>query len=255
MVPGLAFTGRAPVAPVTAEADPGRTAVTPVPDGLAPAGAPANGVAEAPAPATPVPGATPVPAAAAVTVDRPPPSPAEIARLDAALREAWRRWTRVVEAFAKGSARAGVSTEAYKLLHTQLLEVCRAQAEAAEGPQRAAFQRLEAIAEPWLTPQSLGAADRQTLVSLLERCRQVEREMGIGPGVNLWAWAATVAALLALAYLGSQLYQLQRASLSPVSWWVTLKHLVLARPVLWTLLALPAVVLGSIALLARRLRT
>jgi serine/threonine-protein kinase len=247
VVPGLASGAGPSAAQAVAEAELARTAVTPMPDGLPQLGGPIS-PSEAAA-------ATPVPPAADTSPEKPPPSPAEIARLDVALRKAWQRWTAVVEAFARGSLRAQVNAEAYKLLHAQLLEVCRAQAEAAEGPQRAAFQRLEAIAEPWLTPQSLAAADRETLASLLQRCKEVERDLGVDGGAHLWALAAVLAALAVAALLGWQLYQLQRASLSPVSWWEALKRLVMANPVLWTLLALPAVVLGSIALLARRLRT
>jgi hypothetical protein len=133
--------------------------------------------------------------------------------------------------------------------------VCRAQAEAAEGPQRAACQHLEAIAEPWVTPESLAAPDRATLVSLLQRCRQVEQELGVGGGLNLWGWAALLTALAVAGFLGWQLYQAQRVAVTLVSWWVALKRVVSATHVLWTLLALPVVMLTSIALLALRLRT
>jgi serine/threonine protein kinase len=245
VVPYLAL-GRGPDPPGGEGAASQEAAATPLPSSLATVGG-REVVAAGPAGA-PVVGGT------AAEAERVPPSPAELARLDAALRQAWQRWTAVVGAFARGRGWARVSEEAYRALHAGLLEVCREQAEAADGPQRAAFERLRGIAEPWLTPRSLAAADAETLTSLWQRCRQVEQELGVGGGVNLWGWAAVAAALAVAIFLGWRLSQVQRVGGSPASWWAALKRVVLGNPVLWTLLALPAVVLGSIAFLVRRLR-
>src|SRR6185312_8980281 len=108
----------------------------------------------------------------AARAERVPLSPEEVARMDAALRTAWQRWTAVVEAFVRGRGSRRVSAAAYQTLHTELVDLCRAQAEAAEGPQRAAFERLQGIVEPWLTPDNLAAADRETLASLLQTCKR-----------------------------------------------------------------------------------
>jgi hypothetical protein len=228
-----------------AQADPGRTAETPIPAGL-PTRQRREVVAVAPA-------AAGAPESPDATAERPPPSPAEVARLDLALRQAWPRWTAVVEAVAHGKG-ARLSEEAYRTLHTQLLGVCREQAEAAEGAQRAAFERLVAIAEPWLTPQSLATADRDTLTDLLRRCKQVEQELGVGGGVLGWGWAALLAALAVAAFLGWRVAQGPQLTVSPASWWLALKRVVVGNPLLWTLLALPVVMFGAFWCLGRRVR-
>jgi serine/threonine protein kinase len=246
--------GRAAVAPHPAPeanpspkagADPGRTAETPIPAGL-PTMQRREVLAVAPAAASET-------DAAAATAERPPLSPAEVARLDLALRQAWPRWTAVVEAVARGK-RTRLSEEVYRTLHTQLLGVCREQTEAAEGTQRAAFERLIALVEPWLTPQSLATADRDTLTDLLRRCKQVEQELGVGGGMSRWGWAALLAALAVAAFLGWRVAHLPQVTVSPASWWLPLKREVIASPLLWTLSALPVVVFGAVGLLGRRSR-
>jgi hypothetical protein len=198
---------------------------------------------------------TAAPAPEAPPAQRAPLSATEMARLDANLRRAWQRWTAVIEAVSRGRGYARVSEPDYRSLHGELLALCRAQIDHSEGAQRERFRLLEGMVEPWLTPRTLAAADREALADLLSRCRQIEQELGVARGN--WALWTCVAALLFLgvaAALGWQLYNLQRSAAPARTWLVGLWKVVETNPVLWAALVVPAVVFLSIALLARWFR-
>jgi hypothetical protein len=119
----------------------------------------------------------------------------------AALRAGWRQWTAIVEAFARRRpARRRVSPQAYARLHQGLLAACRSLAETATEADKSYYQGLESLAGPWLTAEVLARTDRQLLGDLWLRCRQVQRELGGGPGFPaVWRWAVSVLLLGALA--------------------------------------------------------
>jgi hypothetical protein len=189
-------------------------------------------------------------------VQRTPLSAAEIARLDADLRRTWQRWTAVVETISRGKNYARFSEPEYRQLHGELLALCRKQSEHAEGTQRERFQLLGGMVEPWLTPRTLAAADRETLRGLVQRCQQIEQELGVSHGyVTLFTHVAVVLCLTVAVAVGWQLFRLQREAAPARTWLAGLWKTVQANPVLWVALVVPAVVFLSIALLARRFRT
>src|SRR4051812_4508289 len=96
-----------------------------------------------------------------------------------ALRDCWRRWTVIVDLFARGRpARRRVDPAVYNTLHRELLTTCRSLADSAGEESRAYYERLEELARPWLSPKTLAHADREILDGLLARCRAVEAELG-----------------------------------------------------------------------------
>jgi hypothetical protein len=96
----------------------------------------------------------------------------------ARLRRLWRRWTAVVELFARlRRARQGVHPQAYRALHEKLTATCQALAEQAEGEQRAFYRELEDLAQPWMTPRALEQAEWEILIDLLGRCQEVEQKL------------------------------------------------------------------------------
>jgi hypothetical protein len=115
----------------------------------------------------------------------------DVTRL-AALREPWRRWTAVVELFARRrAARHRVDPGEYHRLHREVLETCERLAGSAEGDSRALGEGLAGLARPWLTPWVLDRADREILFDLLQRCRQAEEKLGGRPRARAaWRWAA-----------------------------------------------------------------
>ncbi len=97
-----------------------------------------------------------------------------------ALRASWRRWTAIVELFARRRlARRRVDPRAYRTLHRELIAACRSLADSAGEESRAYYEGLEVLARPWLSPRILAHADPEILDSLLAHCRQVEAELGV----------------------------------------------------------------------------
>ena len=77
----------------------------------------------------------------------------------ATLKRCWRRWTAVVNLFARRrGARHRVDPRAYDTLHKELLEACRAQEGTADEAGRAFYESLEDLAQPWLSVRVLEAA-------------------------------------------------------------------------------------------------
>jgi hypothetical protein len=96
-----------------------------------------------------------------------------------ALSDCWRRWTVIVDIFARRSlARRGVDPSVYNTLHRELIATCRSLADGAGDESRAYYEGLEELARPWLSPKTLAQADREILDGLLARCREVEAELG-----------------------------------------------------------------------------
>jgi len=94
-------------------------------------------------------------------------------------RELWQRWTEVVRQFAlRRRSRRWLSEREYHALRQSLLEACRSLAGTADGEARALYERLESVAEPWLTLYALERAEREVLFDLFQGCRQVGRELG-----------------------------------------------------------------------------
>jgi serine/threonine protein kinase len=174
-------------------------------------------------------------------------------RAGPALRQCWQQWLAVVEAFARGD-RIRVDDEGYRLVHGLLLEHCRAAA-APGGRRPTVLERLEAVVEPWLTPQTLAATDRQTLASLLQHCERLSRDLLGREGKSFWRAAAlplVVAAAAAGTWWLSETFGLTAAAGDALGgvW-----EFVRGRPLLSAVVAAPAVLLAGLWTLSRLLRS
>src|SRR4051794_38241925 len=98
----------------------------------------------------------------------------------AALKDRWRRWVDIIESFARlRPGRRRIATQDYVRLYQELLRDCRGLAESA-GEEAGRFYRdLEDLVRPWLTPSVLARSERDILLDLVVRCRDVERRLGI----------------------------------------------------------------------------
>jgi serine/threonine protein kinase len=133
------------------------------------------------------------------TVDAPTAAPSA---LNAGFVDVWKMWTMVVASFARHD-RFEVSDAGYVALHHRLLEACRACAGQCSGSARALFERAHKLAAPWLTRGALAAIDQETLLSLVRRCRELDRELGIdsaGKSRRPWLIAAALMITTALVY-------------------------------------------------------
>jgi len=99
--------------------------------------------------------------------------------LDPALLPYLRQWLAVIKLFAHGKgARQRVSPRVYQELYDRLLTACRAQAGDAEADSWRYFWKLGELVRPWMTVEALAGANRDVLCDLLNRCQQVEQQLG-----------------------------------------------------------------------------
>jgi hypothetical protein len=159
----------------------------------------------------------------------------------ATLRNRWRKWTALIEKFARRHrTRCSADAEAYRKLHKEVLELCRSLAGRADETRRAFFESLEELAKPWLNPEVLERTDWEILLDVVARCDQAAGELGgrrYGPGGGRWGRGALVlgAILLGLAglawaadRLGGQLLDWVKARGQGVSFAIEAPYLVVA---------------------------
>jgi len=94
-----------------------------------------------------------------------------------ALWRVWRRWTAIVEYFARRQAPAEVNLSNYGALHKSLVAQCRARAAKAQGPRREFYLRLARFVLPWMTLTALESTDRELLYSMLSYCQEFEQDL------------------------------------------------------------------------------
>jgi hypothetical protein len=137
------------------------------------------------------------------------------------LRRCWRRWTAVVELFAKHRrGRRRVDPGAYAALHGELLAACRSLAGRTEGELAAFYRELEALAQPWLSPEVLARADGRLLADLLRRCRKKAHGLGGSgparwfrapavrlPGASAFVWLAVAAGVVLFFWKGGRVWR------------------------------------------------
>ena len=176
-----------------------------------------------------------------------------------ALRASWRRWTAIVELFARRRpARRRVDPRAYERLHQELLAACRSLADSAGEESRADYEGLEVLARPWLSPRILAHADAGILDSLLDRCRHVEAELGgrrrpsavpVGAIRALLPASALVGAILLPWALGVDMAPArdQARGWSDVLWFTLKRSNDMQKLALVTALVILASVLGGLA--------
>jgi hypothetical protein len=95
----------------------------------------------------------------------------------AVLGRPWRRWTAVVEGYARRRGWSVVGPAAYDALYHDLIASCRAVADSDDAATREYGRRLEALVRPWLSTSVLERSDREILVDLSARCRRIDREL------------------------------------------------------------------------------
>jgi eukaryotic-like serine/threonine-protein kinase len=99
--------------------------------------------------------------------------------VDPVVSRLWQRWIDLVEIVVSRQRR--IDAENYRTIHSLLLQACRAAIDAADIPERRAFyEECLSIAQPWLKLQSFSLAERAILQSLLERGKEIERELNGG---------------------------------------------------------------------------
>jgi hypothetical protein len=93
------------------------------------------------------------------------------------LRGCWSRWTAIIELYAwRRPARRWVAPKAYAVLRQDLIATCRSLAKSGTANQRS-YKNLAERMEPWLSPRVLSRTEPELLESLLQCCRQIEREL------------------------------------------------------------------------------
>ncbi len=120
------------------------------------------------------------------------------------LKTRFREWIHIVDLFAhRRAARQKVDPLAYRELHKELIEHCRAIAAPANEVDAVFFHYIRDLVRPWLSPTVLARADSEILLDLLARCRQVERQLGLSSWRRQFAgWALPVLIVSLVAFIG-----------------------------------------------------
>jgi hypothetical protein len=161
----------------------------------------------------------------------------------------------IVEMVAGCGEARDVTAAGYRDLHERLLAACRSELEAAAGPRRALLERLEALAEPWLSPHALASMDPEALASLVLRCRQLGRDLGAaGHGPALGRWVALFATLFLGVALAGWACRQQAWMVRARAWTAALWPLAQHHPLMATGALLTAVLLAALWLVPRLLR-
>lgn len=161
--------------------------------------------------------------------------------------ETWLVWTDVLTGLLRGEPH-GVSEASYRLVHARLLETCRARSATAPEPLRSLLQQLECVAAPWLSVETLAMTDRDTLISLERRCRELSQQLGLRRSSRRsWLWIAGILFLVAVGVLCGMLTS--RTTFLRMRG--ELERLVTSNPLLFLALIAPIVVLGVIYLFSR----
>jgi hypothetical protein len=141
--------------------------------------------------------------------------------VDRSLVRSWQQWTSVIDALASGRSPA-LDDVAYRALHRQLLDACKANAAQGDRTQAARFQRIAELVQPWLTLRVLDTIDRETLVSLRQQCYVISATLGYASD-DSWKWAIGVLFLFLAATASYYLFQLVGNSASvQISAWMGL---------------------------------
>jgi hypothetical protein len=144
-------------------------------------------------------------------------------------------------------------------LHGELLASCRQRLAAAVGSDRARFQRLEALAGPWVTAHALEAADREILCDLLCHCQELEWELGGRRRSRRRLWLLVGLGFLAglgVSLLGAGSAGLWQAAINfaeDIPYLLRAAGRELARMPTWAMIVTP-ITLAAILLLWRRAR-
>jgi hypothetical protein len=120
------------------------------------------------------------------------------------LKTRFREWIHIVDLFAnRRAARQKVDPVAYRELHKEIIEHCRAIAAPANEVDAVFFHYVRDLVRPWLTPTVLSRADSEILLDLLARSRQVERQLGLSSWrTQVARWALPVLIFSLVAFVG-----------------------------------------------------
>ena len=127
------------------------------------------------------------------------------------LPQCWRRWMEIVEMYAlHHHVRGRVDPRYYENLHRELRSACFAPT-VNEADQRY-YATIEIFVRPWLSLNVLEDTDHEILCSVLERSRQIDRELNGADrfhhvrqwGGRLLAVGVVAALAAALAMLGME---------------------------------------------------
>src|SRR5439155_1374471 len=94
--------------------------------------------------------------------------------IDPLLCTRWGQWAALLELHAAGEERIPITEVRYRELYKELLQMCRSHDPSDPEPELRLRRRMGMMVEPWLTLKTMAKADRPTLASLAERCRELE---------------------------------------------------------------------------------
>jgi hypothetical protein len=89
----------------------------------------------------------------------------------------WQRWTRLLAAVVGRRSFAMIDESSFAELYHSLTQSCHDAAKAAVGQERAFYESLESLVNPWVSLSILTRTDPAVVRELLARCRAAEDRM------------------------------------------------------------------------------
>ena len=84
-------------------------------------------------------------------------------------------------------SRHQITRESYEALHKELILKCRSLADRC-GSTDPVYYELADVVKPWINPQVLSRTDHELLISLLNRCGDIQRQLG----GRTWTWSTCI---------------------------------------------------------------
>ncbi len=99
-------------------------------------------------------------------------------RIDKSFVAKWRQWTQLIHLYVtRPDRRHTIDREEYHRIHIELLDTVRSHLPRADSAQQAVLGELQELLTPWVSTDSLDAADRVFLIHLMDRCHAMQRTL------------------------------------------------------------------------------
>ena len=133
------------------------------------------------------------------------------------LKHLWRQWTSLIQRRLK-KGNTGIRSDDYSELHRQMMLTFHAARKTPNNKTLMKLVKLEKLAAPWITEESISQAEPEVLNDLINRCRRVERGwIGYEFSFNPRKWSATVIGVLICLAVFTIVYLLLQEN-SPMYW-------------------------------------
>lgn len=99
-------------------------------------------------------------------------------RIDDSFAAKWRQWTQLIHLYVtRPDRRYAIDRDKYHRIHIDLLETVRVHLLKADSAQQALLGEIQQLLTPWISTDSLDAADQIILIQLMDRCHAIQHTL------------------------------------------------------------------------------